>query len=74
MGKTGWPAAVVGCWSFGGVLLIIRPGATTFNLGSVFVLISVFFYAVVHGGAALADHGRQRHHGYYSSLVYLACC
>ena len=43
VGLRRWLALVVG---FIGVLLIVRPGASTFNLGSVFVLISVLFYAL----------------------------
>ena len=38
-----WLALLVG---FLGVLLIVRPGSATFNLGSIFILISVLFYAL----------------------------
>jgi drug/metabolite transporter (DMT)-like permease len=38
-----WLALLVG---FVGVLLIVRPGSTAFNLGSIFILISVLFYAL----------------------------
>jgi len=38
-----WLVLFVG---FLGVLLIVRPGAATFNLGSIFILISVLFYAL----------------------------
>jgi len=35
-----WLALIVG---FVGVLIVIRPGSTTFNVGSIFILISVLF-------------------------------
>jgi len=38
-----WLALLVG---FAGILLIIQPGSTHFNEGSLFVLISVLFYAL----------------------------
>src|SRR4030095_15138791 len=38
-----WVALLVG---FMGVLLIVRPGLATFNMGSIFILISVLFYAL----------------------------
>ena len=38
-----WLALLVG---FSGILLIIQPGSTQFNEGSLFVLISVLFYAL----------------------------
>jgi drug/metabolite transporter (DMT)-like permease len=43
VGLNRWLALVVG---FIGVLLIVRPGSAAFNLGSIFVTISVFFYAL----------------------------
>ena len=69
VGPRRWSALLVG---FGGVLLIIRPGAATFNLGSVFVLISVFFYAlVVMATRRLQTTDSSATMAYYSSLVYL---
>jgi drug/metabolite transporter (DMT)-like permease len=43
VGLRRWLALAVG---FGGVLLIVRPGVGSFNLGSIFILISVLFYAL----------------------------
>lgn len=40
VGPRRWVALVIG---FMGVLLIVQPGSASFNLGSVFVLISVLF-------------------------------
>lgn len=56
---------------FIGVLLIVKPGAT-FNIGSIFILISVLFYAL----AAILTRKLQTTDSsatmaYYSSLVYL---
>jgi drug/metabolite transporter (DMT)-like permease len=64
-----WVALVIG---FIGVLLIVRPGTATFNLGSVFALISVILYAF----ATLLTRKLQATDSsatmaYYSSLVYL---
>lgn len=64
-----WVALMVG---FLGVLFIVRPGTATFNLGSVFALISVIFYAF----SALLTRKLQTTdssatQAYYSSLVYL---
>lgn len=64
-----WVALLVG---FVGVLFIVRPGTATFNLGSVFALISVTFYAF----SALLTRKLQTTdssatQAYYSSLVYL---
>ena len=64
-----WLALGVG---FLGVLLIVRPGSASFNLGSIFILISVFFYAV---NAILTRQLRTTDSSatmaYYSSIVYL---
>jgi len=69
VGPRCWLALVVG---FVGVLLIVRPGSATFNLGSVFVVIATLFYSLsvmvtrqlqtTESGATMV---------YYSSLVYL---
>lgn len=64
-----WLALLVG---FAGVLLIIRPGSTTFNLGSIFVLISVVLYAltaIVTRKLHATDSSATM--AYYSTLVYL---
>ncbi len=65
-----WLALLVG---FIGVLLIVRPGATTFNSGSIFVLISVLFYALtVIATRRLQTTDSSATMAFYSSLVYLA--
>jgi drug/metabolite transporter (DMT)-like permease len=65
-----WLALIVG---FMGVLLIVRPGSATFNLGSVFVLISVLFYALnVILTRKLQTTDSSATMAYYSSVVYLA--
>jgi drug/metabolite transporter (DMT)-like permease len=66
-----WLALIVG---FMGVLLVIRPGSTSFNEGSVFVLISVFFYAlntIVTRRLQTTDSSATM--AYFSTLVYLLC-
>ena len=65
-----WLALMVG---FIGVLLIVRPGSATFNLGSIFILISVLFYALtVMSTRKLHSTDSSATMAYYSSLVYLA--
>ena len=69
VGPRRWVALFVG---FTGVLLIVRPGFAAFNLGSIFILISVLFYAL----AAILTRRLQTTDSsatmaYYSSLVYL---
>lgn len=65
-----WLALVVG---FAGVLLIVRPGAASFNLGSVFILISVVFYALtVIFTRKLQGSDSSATMAFYSALVYLA--
>jgi drug/metabolite transporter (DMT)-like permease len=65
-----WLALVVG---FVGVLLIVRPGSATFNLGSVFSLIATLFYAInVIITRKLQNTDSSATMAYYSSLVYLA--
>ena len=64
-----WLALVVG---FIGVLLIVRPGSATFDLGTVFILISVLFYALtVILTRKLQTEDSSATMAYYSSLVYL---
>jgi drug/metabolite transporter (DMT)-like permease len=69
VGPRRWLALIVG---FMGVLLIVRPGLDAFNMGSIFVLISVLFYAL----AAMLTRKLQTTDSsatmaYCSSLVYL---
>src|ERR671916_526879 len=64
-----WLALLVG---FVGVLLIARVGAASFNLGSVFVLVSVLFYALsVLLTRRLRSTDSSATMAYYSSLVYV---
>lgn len=64
-----WLALVVG---FVGVLLITRVGSANFNLGSVFVLLSVLFYALsVMITRRLRTTDSSATMAYYSSLVYV---
>jgi drug/metabolite transporter (DMT)-like permease len=51
---------------------VVRPGATTFNMGSLFVLVSIFLYAlVVMLTRKLQTTDSSATMAYYSSLVYL---
>lgn len=69
VGPRRWLALLVG---FIGVLLIVRPGAATFNLGSIFVLISALFYALtVMVTRKLQSTDSSATMAYYSTLVYL---
>jgi len=69
VGPRRWLALVVG---FAGVLLIVRPGAAAFNMGSIFILISVLFYALnVMLTRKLRTTDSSATMAYYSSLVYL---
>jgi len=64
-----WLALLVG---FGGVLLIVKPGSANFNAGSLFILISVLFYALtVMVTRRLRTTESSATMAYYSSLVYL---
>lgn len=70
VGLNRWLALVVG---FIGVLLIVRPGSAAFNLGSIFVTISVFFYAltaILTRKLQASDSSATM--SYHTSLVYLA--
>ncbi len=65
-----WLALLVG---FLGVILIVRPGSTAFNEGSIFILISVLFYALtVMSTRKLQATDSSATMAFYSSLVYLA--
>jgi len=69
VGVRRWSALTVG---FIGVLLIVRPGTASFNLGSIFVLISALFYALnVILTRVLKTTDSSATMAYYSSLVYL---
>jgi drug/metabolite transporter (DMT)-like permease len=69
VGPRRWLALGIG---FIGVLMIVRPGSATFNLGSVFILISVFFYALnVILTHKLRTTDSSATMAYYSSIVYL---
>lgn len=64
-----WLALAIG---FIGVLLVVRPGTVTFNIGSVFILISVLFYAlntILTRKLRTTDSSATM--AYYSSIVYL---
>ncbi len=65
-----WLAVMAG---FAGVLLIVKPGATTFNLGSLFVLVTAITYAlssILTRRLRFTDSSATM--AYYSTLVYLA--
>jgi drug/metabolite transporter (DMT)-like permease len=69
VGPRRWLALFVG---FAGVLFIVRPAAATFDVGSIFILISVFFYALaVMLTRKLQTTDSSATMAYYSSLVYL---
>lgn len=65
-----WLALFIG---FVGVLFIVKPGSAAFNLGSIFALMAMLFYAL---NAMLTHKLRASDSSatmaYYSSLVYLA--
>lgn len=64
-----WLALLVG---FVGVLMIARVGSASFNLGSVFVLVSVLFYALsVLMTRRLRSTDSSATMAFYSSLVYV---
>jgi drug/metabolite transporter (DMT)-like permease len=69
VGPRRWLALGVG---FIGVLMVVRPGSASFNLGSIFILTSVLFYAlnvIVTRKLSTADSSATM--AYYSSLVYM---
>jgi drug/metabolite transporter (DMT)-like permease len=69
VGPRRWLALIVG---FIGVLLIVKPGSGTFNLGSIFALIATVFYALsVMITRKLQTTDSSATMAYYSSLVYL---
>jgi drug/metabolite transporter (DMT)-like permease len=69
VGPRRWLALLVG---FMGVLLIVRPGVASFNLGSIFILISVLFYALATIlTRKLQPTDSSATMAYFSSLIYL---
>jgi drug/metabolite transporter (DMT)-like permease len=69
VGPRRWLALLVG---FMGVMLIVRPGLAAFNMGSIFILISVLFYALATMlTRKLQTTDSSATMAYYSSLVYL---
>jgi drug/metabolite transporter (DMT)-like permease len=69
VGPRRWLALLVG---FLGVLLIVRPGLASFNMGSIFILISVLFYALATMlTRKLQTTDSSATMAYYSSLIYL---
>lgn len=64
-----WLALLVG---FAGVMLIINPTSAGFNIGTLFILVSVFLYALtVMVTRTLRTTESSATMAYYSSLVYL---
>ena len=64
-----WLALIIG---FAGILLIVRPGSANFNEGTIFVLISVLFYAltvILTRKMNATDSSATM--AYFSSWVYL---
>jgi drug/metabolite transporter (DMT)-like permease len=69
VGPRRWLALIIG---FMGVLFVVRPGSATFNAGSIFILMSVLFYALsVMITRKLQTTDSSATMAYYSSLVYL---
>ena len=69
VGPRRWLALIVG---FIGVLFIVRPGSATFNMGSIFILLSSLFYAfAVMVTRKLQTTDSSATMAYYGSLVYL---
>jgi drug/metabolite transporter (DMT)-like permease len=69
VGPRRWLALTVG---FIGVLLIVRPGSVTFNMGSVFILIATLFYALnVMLTRRLQSTDSSATMAYFSTFVYL---
>jgi drug/metabolite transporter (DMT)-like permease len=69
VGPRRWLSLTVG---FIGVLLIVRPGSVTFNMGSVFILIATLFYALnVMLTRRLQSTDSSATMAYFSTFVYL---
>ncbi|MGB1289028.1 MAG: DMT family transporter, partial [Aggregatilineales bacterium] len=73
VGLQRWLALLVG---FAGVLFIVRPGSTAFNMGSIFVLIATLFYSFsIMLTRKLRTTDSSATMAYYSSFIYLiAAC
>jgi S-adenosylmethionine uptake transporter len=70
VGPRRWGALLIG---FMGVLLIVKPGSASFNLGSIFILLSVLTYALmVILTRKLKSNDSSATMSYFSSQVYLA--
>ena len=70
VGPRRWIALGIG---FLGVLLIVQPGSANFNLGSIFILLSVLTYALmVILTRKLQTNDSSATMAYFSSQVYLA--
>lgn len=69
VGPRRWLSLIIG---FIGVLFIVNPGSATFNMGSIFILMSTLFYALsVMITRKLQATDSSATMAYYSSLVYL---
>lgn len=69
VGPRRWAALIVG---FCGVLFIVRPGTSSFNMGSVYVFVATVFYALsLMLTRRLKEHDSSATMAYYSTLVYL---
>lgn len=69
VGPRRWVALLIG---FLGVLLVVRPGSASFNLGSIFILLSVLTYALmVILTRKLQNNDSSATMAYFSSQVYL---
>ena len=69
VGPRRWLALIIG---FIGVLIVVNPEAASFNLGSIFILLSTLFYALavmLTRRLQTTDSGATM--AYYSSLFYL---
>ena len=71
--KVGLRRWIALCVGFLGVLLIVKPGSASFNLGSMFALAATLFYALsVMITRKLQTTDSSATMAYFSSLVYLA--
>ena len=69
VGPRRWLALIVG---FVGVLLIVRPGSVSFNMGSVFILIATLFYTFsIMLTRRLQSTDSSATMAYFSTFVYL---
>ena len=69
VGPRRWLALIVG---FVGVLLIVRPGSVSFNIGSVFILLATLFYTFgIMLTRKLQSTDSSATMAYFSTFVYL---